>query len=72
MKISKDLKKAVKEAASELSPNNKKVLLEKPFNGAYVTSDSEQRDKSSGEFSFTDVGLEREGNFFLCLDGIME
>lgn len=69
-KIAKDLQRAVEEAARKLSDNNRKVYLENPFGGLFVTIDSpEDKLKENSELTkFRETNIDRNGEFYLVIE----
>ena len=68
MKISRTLKLAIKMAAKKLGSDaqNNPVKLEAPFQGSYVSLDNPETENTQA-MSFQDVGLDKEGVFYLTM-----
>ncbi|MFA7087900.1 MAG: hypothetical protein WC146_01005 [Patescibacteria group bacterium] len=73
MKVSKDYRLAVKAAAEKLEKDTKKVSLEKPYGGSYVSSEINfiSENNKAITMEFREIGIDRDGKFLLVLDNIL-
>lgn len=69
--ISKEMKKSIKNNAEKLNEENQTIRLEEPFNGILVSlnePDDEKLKSRSEKIPFTEIGLNREGYFYLIIE----
>lgn len=69
--LSREMKKSIKNNAEKLNEKNQTIRLEEPFNGILISLNEPEDEKlksRSEKIPFAEIGLSREGHFYLIIE----